>query len=230
MNKRIQLSIIAILMVFSSLFKVSAQDWPNLNKYAEANANLNTTNAPENRVVFMGNSITEGWVNKDPSFFTENNYIGRGIGGQTTPQMLLRFRQDVIDLNPQAVVILAGTNDIAGNTGPMTSEQIFGNIVSMAELAEANGIKVIISSILPAAKYPWKPEVKSVKPILEINTMLKYYAKGKGHIYLDYYTAMVDDKNGIRGPLASDGVHPTLEGYKVMEPLAKAAIQKALTE
>ena len=228
MHTKVKFSLVTLLMIFSSLFHLKAQDWPNLQKYAEANATIDATNSPENRVVFMGNSITEGWVRDDAAFFTENNYIGRGISGQTTPQMLLRFRQDVTDLKPEVVVILAGTNDIAGNTGPMTAEQTFGNIVSMAELAEANGIKVVISSILPAAKYPWKPEVESVKPINEINTMLKYYAKGKGFVYVDYFTAMVNTENGIKEGLAYDGVHPTLEGYKVMEPLAKAAIAEAL--
>ena len=228
MSKFVQLSVCIVFMVWGSIFKSKAQDWPNLKRYAEANAQVDSVYAKENRVVFMGNSITEGWVNSDPDFFTKNNFIGRGISGQTTPQMLLRFRQDVIDLNPVAVVILAGTNDIAGNTGPMTTAQIFNNMVSMVELAEANGIVPIVSSILPAAKYPWKPEVDSVGPILELNTMLKYYCEGKGLVYLDYFSEMVNDANGLPEALSYDGVHPTDEGYQVMEPLALAAIQEAL--
>lgn len=228
MKKIVQLSTCVFFMVWGSVFNLKAQDWPNLKRYAEANAQIAVTNAKEDRVVFMGNSITEGWVNSDPDFFTKNNFIGRGINGQTTPQMLLRFRQDVIDLDPVAVVILAGTNDIAGNTGPMTNEQIVDNIISMAELAEANGIKVIVSSILPAAKYPWKPKVESVAPILKINTMLKYYCEGKGLVYLDYFSKMANEENGLPKKLSEDGVHPTEAGYKVMEPLALEAIKKSL--
>ncbi|MEH6659002.1 SGNH/GDSL hydrolase family protein [Leeuwenhoekiella marinoflava] len=228
MSKFFQLSVCIVFMVWGNIFKLKAQDWPNLKRYAEANEQVDATHAKEDRVVFMGNSITEGWVNSDADFFTENNFIGRGISGQTTPQMLLRFRQDVIDLDPVAVVILAGTNDIAGNTGPMTNKQIFDNIVSMAELAEANGIKVIISSILPAANYPWKPEIESVAPILKINTMLQYYCEGKGFIYLDYFSEMANEENGLPEKFSYDGVHPTEAGYKVMEPLALEAIGKAL--
>ncbi|WP_442845742.1 SGNH/GDSL hydrolase family protein [Leeuwenhoekiella sp. H156] len=228
MRNFFKLLVIIIVMIWGSIFKSTAQDWPNLQRYTEANAQIDITNAKDNRIVFMGNSITEGWVNANPDFFISNNFIGRGISGQTTPQMLLRFRQDVIDLNPTAVVILAGTNDIAGNTGPMTTEQIFGNIVSMVELAEANGIKPIVASILPAAKYPWKPEVDSVGPITELNTMLEYYCLGKDLVYLDYFSAMADENNGMKEGLASDGVHPTAAGYKLMEPMVLDAIDKAV--
>jgi len=228
MRTYIKFCVCISMMLWSGIFSLKAQDWPNLKRYEEANQQINMTNAPDNRVVFMGNSITEEWVKADPDFFEKNNFIGRGISGQTTPQMLLRFRQDVIDLDPVAVVILAGTNDIAGNTGPMTTEQIFDNIVSMVELAEANDIQVIISSILPAANYPWRPEVKSVGPILELNTMLKYYCEGKGIIYLDYFSAMENEERGLPKALSQDGVHPTLEGYQVMEPLALKAIKKVL--
>lgn len=230
MSKFIQLSVCVVFMVWGSIFKSTAQDWPNLQRYAEANAQVDATFDKENRVVFMGNSITEGWVNTNAAFFKENNFIGRGISGQTTPQMLLRFRQDVIDLKPVAVVILAGTNDIAGNTGPMTTEQIFDNIVSMVELAEANGIVPIIASILPAAKYPWKPEVDSVGPILELNTMFKYYCKGKGLVYLDYFSAMANEAHGMKEGLADDGVHPTKEGYQIMEPMVIEAVKAALKD
>ena len=225
-NKNLLLGV--LLIVFGSFLTLKAQDWPNLKRYAAANSKIDSTNSKKDRVVFMGNSITEGWVKADPDFFTAHNFIGRGISGQTTPQMLLRFRQDVIDLDPVAVVILAGTNDIAGNTGPMTTEQIFDNIVSMVELAEANDIQVIISSILPAAHYPWKPEVDSVTPILQLNTMLQYYCKGKGLVFLDYFSEMANAENGMKEPLSYDGVHPTEAGYQVMEPLAVAAIYKAL--
>ena len=228
MRNFFKISVCIGFMVWGSIFNSTAQDWPNLQRYAEANAQVDGISAKENRVVFMGNSITEGWVNTNPQFFETNNFIGRGISGQTTPQMLLRFRQDVIDLKPVAVVILAGTNDIAGNTGPMTTEQIFDNIISMVELAEANGIVPIIASILPAAKYPWKPEVDAVGPILELNMIFKYYCEGKGLVYLDYFTAMANENHGMKEGLADDGVHPTREGYEIMEPLVIEAIKEAL--
>lgn len=176
----------------------------------------------------MGNSITEGWFKADPDFFKGKPYVGRGISGQTTPQMLVRFRQDVIDLKPFAVVILAGTNDIAGNTGPATLEEIFGNIVSMAELASANKIKVILSSILPVFDYPWKPGLQPAEKIVALNKMLKDYAAKTGHIYLDYFSAMADERNGLKKELGYDGVHPNLAGYKVMEPLVEKAINEAM--
>jgi lysophospholipase L1-like esterase len=208
---------------------LSAQDWPNLKKYDSVNKTVNTVTATP-RVVFMGNSITEGWAGQDPDFFTENNYLGRGISGQTTPQMLLRFRPDVIDLKPAAVVILAGTNDIAGNTGPMTVEQIAGNIYSMAELAQAHHIKVVISSVLPVYKYPWKPEVEPVEKIAQLNSMLKNYADKNDMVYLDYFPATVNEQQGFKKEYTEDGVHPTLAGYKVLEPLVKEAIDKALNK
>lgn len=208
---------------------LSAQDWPNLKKYDSVNKTVNTGAATQ-RVVFMGNSITEGWAGQDPDFFTENNYLGRGISGQTTPQMLLRFRPDVIDLKPAAVVILAGTNDIAGNTGPMTIEQIAGNIYSMAELAQAHDIKVVISSVLPVYKYPWKPEVEPVEKIAQLNSMLKNYADKNNMVYLDYFPATANEQQGFKKEYTEDGVHPTLAGYKVLEPLVKEAIDKALNK
>ncbi|MGB3775990.1 MAG: SGNH/GDSL hydrolase family protein [Leeuwenhoekiella sp.] len=220
------LSILVLCLFISS---VDAQDWANLEKYSDANKSVDTAST-EQRVVFMGNSITEGWVNMDSIFFKENNYIGRGISGQTTPQMLIRFRPDVIDLKPAAVVILAGTNDIAGNTGPMTIDQIVGNIFSMAELAQAHDIKVVISSILPVFKYPWRPEVEDpVSTIAAINTKLKMYAEENDMIYLDYFPETADAQKGFKKEYSEDGVHPTMAGYKVMEPLVKEAIAKALT-
>ncbi|HEA28413.1 MAG TPA: acylhydrolase [Leeuwenhoekiella sp.] len=208
---------------------MNAQDWPNLEKYRSANEQIDTT-AQEERVVFMGNSITEGWAGQDPDFFTTNNYIGRGISGQTTPQMLLRFRPDVINLKPAVVVFLAGTNDIAGNTGPMTVEQIAGNIFSMAELARAHDIKVVISSVLPVYKYPWSPEIEPVEKIAQLNTMLKDYAGKNNMVYLDYFPATANEQQGFKKEYTEDGVHPTLAGYKVLEPLVKEAINRALNQ
>lgn len=204
------------------------QDWPDLNRFREANSNVGAPLPNEDRVVFMGNSITIGWQTADPDFFTDNPYINRGISGQTTPQMLIRFRQDVISLNPKVVVILAGTNDIAGNTGPATLEMILDNIFSMAQLAKANGIKVVLSSVLPAYDYPWKPGLEPALKIMQLNESLKSYSKENGMVYLDYFSAMADDKNGLKKELSGDGVHPNKAGYKVMEPLAKEAIAKAL--
>ncbi|MFC4096912.1 SGNH/GDSL hydrolase family protein [Euzebyella saccharophila] len=207
-----------------------AQDWPNLKQFQKDNDTYSAPSIDENRVVFMGNSITIGWLNNRPEFFEGKPYINRGISGQTTPQMLIRFRQDVIDLQPKVVVILAGTNDIAGNTGPSTLEMIMDNIKSMAEIAHANSIKVVLASTLPAYKYPWKPEVEPAEKIVELNKMIKSYADDKGHVYLDYFSAMADERNGLPKKYANDEVHPTVEGYKVMEPLVEKAIEKALAK
>ena len=207
---------------------LKAQDWPNLAQFQEANAASEPPAETEERVVFMGNSITIGWINTHPEFFEGKPWINRGIGGQTTPQMLVRFRQDVINLKPKVVVILAGTNDIAGNTGPSSLEMIADNIKGMAELAHANGIKVILSSTLPAYDYPWKPGLEPAPKIIALNKMIKAYCDEKGHIYLDYFCAMVDNRNGLPKKYASDEVHPTKEGYSVMEPLVEDAIAKAL--
>jgi acetyl esterase/lipase/lysophospholipase L1-like esterase len=202
-------------------------DWPNLKRYADENSKVSIA-ANEKRIVFMGNSITEGWKRSDSSFFINNPYIDRGISGQTTPQMLLRFRQDVIDLKPAVVVILAGINDIAQNTGPMTLEQTFGNIVSMAELARENNIRVVISSVLPAYDFPWRPGLQPAEKVVKLNTMLKDYATKNNVVYLDYFSAMADERKGLPKSLSEDGVHPTLAGYKIMEPLAQKAIEEAL--
>lgn len=180
------------------------------------------------RVVFMGNSIIEGWVQMRPQFFLQNSFVGKGVSGQTTPQMLARFQRDVIDLGPTVVVILAGTNDIAGNTGPMTLEMILANIQSMAEIAEANGIKVIICSVLPAYDYPWNPGVSPDKKIPALNEMIKVYTMERGYVYLDFFSAMADERDGLPKKYAEDEVHPTLAGYKVMEPMVKSAIELLL--
>ena len=226
--KTMKLSIALFVLTIFTMNNSYSQDWPNLEHFSEANKNIGPPLVGENRVVFMGNSITIGWLNKRPEFFEGKPYVNRGISGQTTPQMLLRFRQDVIDLKPKVVVILAGTNDIAGNTGPSTPKMILDNIKSMAELARANDIKVIISSILPAFDYPWKPGLNPNEKIPALNSLLKEYSETNGHIYLDYFTAMADDRNGLPKEYAHDEVHPTPEGYAVMEPLVEEAIKRAL--
>lgn len=225
--KNFKMSILLFLtcIAFNSIF---SQDWADLSRYKDANAIIKADMKKEARVVFMGNSITEVWVSMRPEFFKENPYIGRGISGQTTPQMLVRFRQDVIDLNPAVVVLLAGTNDIAGNTGPLTLEEILDNIRSMAELAEANGIKVVLCSVLPAFDYPWRPGLKPNEKIPALNALIKIFAESKGFVYLDYFSAMADERNGLPKEYAEDEVHPTEAGYKVMEPLVKSAIQTVL--
>lgn len=209
---------------------IYAQDWANLNRYKIENEKLGLPLLNESRVVFMGNSITEGWGTIRPEFFKRKSYINRGISGQTTPQMLLRFRADVIALQPKVVVILAGTNDIAGNTGPMTLEMIMNNMISMCELAKANDIKVIISSVLPADDYPWKPGLHPDKEIPALNIMLQDYANNEDLLYLDYFTSMVDEKNGLKKEYGADGVHPNERGYKIMEPLVEKAIVEVLNQ
>jgi len=203
-------------------------DWPGLSRYKDANTRVPTPERSENRVVFMGDSITDGW--KLDEYFPGKLYINRGISGQTTPQMLIRFRPDVIALKPRAVLILAGTNDIAGNTGPMTLEMIENNYASMADLAKANGIKVVFASVLPIHDYGQTKvsERRSPEQILKLNEWLKGYCKASGHIYLDYFSKMVDDKGMLKAELANDGLHPNAEGYKTMAPLAESAIQQAL--
>ncbi|WP_291924303.1 SGNH/GDSL hydrolase family protein [Chitinophaga sp.] len=204
------------------------QDWACLKCFQEDNAKVEAPKAGEQRVVFMGNSITIGWKNLNPDFFAGKPYINRGISGQTTPQMLIRFRPDVIDLHPKVVVILAGTNDIAGNTGYTPVPTIFGNIVSMAELAKANGIKVVLSSVLPAYDYPWRKGLDPVTKIAQLNQLIKAYAAKNGCVYLDYYSVMADEQKGLKKELTYDGVHPNKEGYLVMGPLAEKAIAAAL--
>ena len=203
-------------------------DWPNLRRYRSQNAQLNAPSPKENRVVFMGNSITDGWINVSPDFFKNKPYLDRGISGQTTPQMLIRFRQDVIDLKPKVVVILAGINDIAGNTGPSTLEMIEDNLASMAQLANANGIKVVLCSVLPAYSFPWRPGIDPVQKIIDLNKWIKNYATEHHYVYVNYYDAMVDERKGLPENLSKDGVHPNAAGYKIMEPLVEKGIIKAL--
>jgi lysophospholipase L1-like esterase len=206
-----------------------AQDWARLGRYRHENEQLPSPAAGEDRVVFMGDSITDAWGRKYHGFFPGKPYVNRGISGQTTPQMLIRFRPDVIALKPKVVVILAGTNDLAGNTGPMTPEEILGNLISMAELAKANGIRVVLASILPANDYPWRPEHPNPsEQIIALNGMIKDYATKNGLVYLDYFSALVDERNGLKKEYAEDAVHPNQAGYDVMEPLAEQAIEQAL--
>lgn len=203
-------------------------DWADLARYREANAELGPPSQGEQRVVFMGNSITDAWAQYFPAMFPGKPYVGRGISGQTTPQMLVRFRQDVIALKPAVVVILAGTNDIAGNTGPSTLEMIEGNLASMTELAQANGIKVVLTSVLPVYDYPWKPGLEPAQKIVALNSWMRQYASAHHAVYLDYHSAMADDRQGMRKELSGDGVHPNEAGYRIMAPLAEQAISQAL--
>ncbi len=204
------------------------KDWAFLAKYSAENAALPAPAPGETRVVFMGNSITEYWKTRDPEFFAKNkSFIDRGISGQTTPQMLVRFRDDVINLKPSIVVILAGTNDIAGNTGPATLEQIYGNIVSMAELAKANNIKAILCAVLPVYEYPWSPGLAPAEKIIKLNAMLLSYAKKNKLGYIDFHTPMADERKGLKAEYSGDGVHPNLKGYQVMDELVVKAIQEA---
>jgi acyl-CoA thioesterase-1 len=203
-------------------------DWAFFARYRDANAALGDPRPGEGRVVFMGNSITDAWAKSFPTMFPGKPYIGRGISGQTTPQMLVRFRQDVVALKPQVVVILAGINDIAGNSGPSTQEMIADNLKSMTEIAKANGIRVVLSSVLPAYDFPWRRGIGPAPKVVSLNAWIKCYAAQVGAVYLDYYSRMVDARGGLSPEMATDGVHPTEAGYRIMAPLAEAAIQQAL--
>ena len=212
------------------------RDWPQLARYRDANRALARPAAGESRVVFMGDSITDAWPSpKYGEYFATNKaYVGRGISGQTTPQMLIRFRPDVIDLNPRAVVILAGTNDIAGNTGPLSNEEIQASLMSMAELARAHKIKVVLSSILPVSNYHVvatlgpQTALRPMDRIRAINDWMKKYAAAEGHVYLDYFSSMTDQSGLLKAELSADDLHPNAQGYAIMAPLADAAIKQAL--
>jgi lysophospholipase L1-like esterase len=203
-------------------------DWANFARFRDDNIKIGLPAAGEKRVVFMGNSIAEGWIRMDPDFFSDKPYVNRGISGQTTPQMLVRFRPDVINLKPAVIVILAGINDIAGNTGPSTLEMIEDNLASMVDLAKANGVPIVLSSVLPAFDFPWRPGMQPAEKVVQLNAWIKNYAVNNGCVYLDYFTPMADERHGLKAELTYDGVHPNLAGYKVMEPLVESAIQKAL--
>ena len=221
-----------LLLLVSFSQAVYAQDWPNLGRYRAQNAKVKPPAPGVNRVVFMGDSITDFWIKRDPEFFKVHpSYLDRGISGQTTPQMLIRFRADVIDLKPKVVVILAGTNDIAGNTGPSTLRMIENNLASMCQLAQINHIKVVLSSVLPASKYPWRPGIHPAEKIVRLNKWMEKYARENGYTYLNYYPHLVNNVGGMQKRYAIDGwVHPNLAGYKVMDKYAVKAIQRALNK
>lgn len=226
------LIVLSLLLAMPAIANSDAEqrlrtDWPWLARFQEDNQRL-VANKAQVDIVFMGDSITQGWPDKQPDFFAPTGRVNRGISGQTTPQMLLRFRQDVIDLKPRAVHIMAGTNDIAGNTGPMTPAQTQANIMSMVELAQAHGIKVILASIPPAAAFPWRKEVAPAERIQAMNQWLRAYATQVGAVYADYTSVLDDGKGGMKQGFADDGVHPTADGYAAMFPVTEAAIKQAL--
>ena len=206
------------------------KDWGNLQRYAQQNAEVRQLPQEQRSVVFMGNSITENWARMRPQFFSSNGYVGRGISGQTSYQFVVRFRQDVIDLQPQVVVINVATNDVAENTGPYDEDRTMGNIMTMVELAQAHGIKVILTSTLPAAKFGWRPQITdAAEKIARLNKRIEAYANEKDITYVDYYAKMVKGEQRALNPAYSkDGVHPTVAGYEVMEPMIKKAIETVI--
>lgn len=208
---------------------MEVQDWPYLAKYERENAKIELPEPDENRVVFLGDSITEFWSKEHIFFDKHKSFINRGISGQTTPQMLLRFRADVIDLRPKIVVILAGGNDIAGNTGISNAKMISNNIFSMIELAQVHNIKVILCSVLPANFFYWNPKEKPADRIIELNSILKNYALSNTIPFVDYYSEMVDDEKGLQSTLSEDRVHPNTAGYEIMSPLIEKEIELTLT-
>lgn len=231
MTKKALLAVACLLFLLAGTATAqnNAHEWANFKRYAEQNAQLKADGSAAGKVVFMGNSITEGWVNQHPDFFTKNGYIGRGISGQTSYQYLLRFRQDVVELAPRIVVINAGTNDIAENTGAYNEDYTFGNIVSMVEMAQANGIKVILTSTLPTKTFGWRPEITDApQKITALNKRVKAYADAHGISYVDYYSRFVDPATqGQQEQYTLDGVHPNSKGYDVMEALIQPAIEAA---
>lgn len=224
--KVLNISLFFLLILVSQL--VMAQDWPNLGHYHDANQKIKRDSSGQVKVVFMGDSITDFWIGASPDFFNQNNYADRGISGQTSPQMLLRFRADVIALKPKAVVLLCGTNDIAGNTGPSTLEMVEDNIVSMAELAKANKIKMILCSVLPANRFGWKPDLQPADSIISLNNWISNYAKSKHLAYVNYYPDLVDEQKGMKKEYSPDGVHPNKSGYEVMKKIVQGVIRKTL--
>jgi len=214
----------------AEVMRAKLADWPQLGRYRIDNATLGPVPTGEQRVVFYGDSITDFWGRREDTgeFFPGQPYINRGISGQTTPQMVVRFRQDVIDLHPAVVVILGGTNDVAGNTGLMTAEMTEDNFRSMVDLAKANGIRVIIASILPTADFPWRRGLAPAPKIKALNEWLQEYCAKQSLTYLDYYSAMVAAEGGMKPGISFDGLHPNARGYAIMTPLAQAAIDKTL--
>ena len=220
--------ILTSLVILSNY--VNAQMMINLNKYKEENSSLGLPKQGENRIVFMGNSITEDWKSLSPNFFLDNNYVNRGIGGETSSQMLLRFRSDVINLKPSAVVILAGINDIAENQGPISIPDIARNIFFMSQLASENNIKVILCSVLPAYDFPWRPGLNPKDKVISLNDLIQKHAQEKSFEYVDYFSSMVDERKGLIKEYGNDEVHPNLEGYKVMESIIQKSINKVLNK
>ena len=221
-------TLLAFLLLFFVITAAAAQgDFANLARYQAANAALPAPTAGEQRVVFLGNSITEGWVREDSAFFAANHFVGRGISGQTSPQLLLRFRQDVIDLQPLAVIIHIGTNDVAENTGPYDPDFTVGSIRSMVELAQANDIKVILAAVVPSTGFSWRPEVGDRSDmIVDLNRRLAEMATEKDIPFVDYHAALRNEANGMDPELAADGVHPTKQGFEVMKALVLPVIEE----
>ena len=213
-----------LILFFLLSNSLLAQDWPQLSYYQEANKLLKTPEKPI-EAVFFGDSITEDWPQFNPSFFDTNNFLGRGIGGQTTPQLLLRFRQDVIGLRPKKVILLAGINDIAENTGPISLEAIMENIKEMTEMAKANGIEMVLCAVIPANSFPWRPSIDPTHKVIALNQMIKAYAQENNLIYVDYYTPMVNDEKGLVSTLGYDTVHPNKAGYDIMEGVLLKSLQ-----
>ncbi len=221
------------VMIFAGMSVMAQQDWANFKRYAESNKEVKTWPQAQRKVVFMGNSITDNWASRHPEFFKENGYVGRGIGGQTTYQMVLRFYEDVIALHPKAVVINGGTNDIAQNNHPYVEDRTFQNIVTMAQMAKHNGIKVILTSITPCERYSWSDVTDVIAKIKSLNARVQAYAKKNKFQYVDYFSAMADERGAMRPGISDkrsdgtdEGCHPNLIGYGIMEPLVKAAIKK----
>jgi lysophospholipase L1-like esterase len=199
-------------------------DWGYLSKFKDENTRITTHAFDESRIVFFGDSIIAGWKTFDPEFIDNKNHINRGINGQTTSQMLLRFRPDVIELQPEKVIILAGTNDIAGNTGPTSLETILGNLISMCELAKVNNIQVVLCSLLPASDYPWRKGMQPAEKIESLNEMILHYAKANDIPFIDYHSAMVNKQKGLQSIYSEDGVHPNKEGYFMMKSILETSL------
>lgn len=225
MKKILTLLVAIAAMTGTNVF--GQQDWANFQRYERANQEALLLPAAQRKVVFMGNSITQNWASQRPAFFNDNGYVGRGISGQTTYQMVLRFYDDVVALHPKAVVINAGTNDIAQNNHPYVEQRTFNNICTMAQMAKQNGIKVILTSITPCEQYVWRKEITGViEKIKSLNARIREYAKKNKFQYVDYWTPMANERGAMRDGISQDGCHPNAEGYGIMEPLVKAAIQK----
>lgn len=219
------LATVVLALLAMPLFAQTASDWAKFGRYEQANLHI----PAKVRAVFMGDSITDHWDKYDHNFFSDNDFLGRGISGQTTSEMLVRFRQDVIDLHPEVVLIMAGTNDIAQNNGFIKPENTLGNIISMCELAHANGIEVILCSVPPVSRFAWRPEIEPAQKVVELNAMIRDYATSHDIFYLDYYRHLVGDDGGIPEKWSHDTCHPNAECYRtIMEPLAMEAIDKVL--